>query len=195
MTQSLQRYLETGQPILVKTENNLLVPYELVEKDLTGESSIINHNTPRLFNSCLERIAGNPFSPQDFVKTTFNYINHLGVHTRFTNILSEESEEQRYLRISGRYHRELDHEEGIGPYIKKWADMTQFEREEEMKIHPLKKIDFAWRVLSDIRLAAQSDINAARQKHNLSDKTVALYEIHFTPGNNYPILDVYLKRD
>lgn len=193
MTQTLQKYLETGEPILVLTENGLLVLYELEKRDLSGASSGIGHQTQGLFRSCLARIEGEPFNPNDFIKISKDRIFHLGL-TQSISELKTLPRIQRYLfhRMGLELACEISGEEfPLKPLkdLEEWEFQKEFER-----LPPEKKTDWAFQTLKDIRMAAQSDVIGERQRMPGKDfNTPALYEVRFDRGV-YPGLDIYIKK-
>jgi len=194
MVQTLQDYLEPGQPIFVINEDGLLFPYQLQERDLSGESSAINHKTPELFRSCLERIPGEPFNPRDFNRTSRDYISHLDMTRDLSERFTTSTQRQIYpiIRVAAEVAREI-HGEPV-PEERKWGNMNDEEREKELSsLPPERKRNYAFITLRDIMLAAQSDAIGQRQRAGVSSRTVCLYELIFNV-DGYPRINVYLKK-
>jgi hypothetical protein len=129
MLDILDNLLAEGIPVLVQTENQLIVPYIFQSKDLRGHSSAINHLTEELFKSCLVRISSEQLNYENFFIERRKEIMHLGDTLYHNEVLLSFNEEDRYLLSTGRIHKELDYEKSGGPnIIKKWRNMTPFEK-------------------------------------------------------------------
>ena len=194
MTQSLEKYIESGEPILVLTENNLLVPYELEERDLTGKSSAINHQTPNLFRSCLVRIPGEPFNPNDFIKISKDRIYHLGLNQWFDEKVVNLPRATKY--IYQRFAAEVACEiTGDDIPFKKFSDLTSEELKQEIaNLPPETRIDLAFQTLKNLCYGAKDDILGEIERNYGGDyRRTSLYEIIFDRGIN-PGVDIYMKK-
>lgn len=194
MTQTIEKYLEIGQPILVVSENNWLVPYELQKTNLIGKSSGITHRTPQLFRDCLERITCKPFNSTEFDKITREGIFHLDLHLDFDEKVYAIPDEKFYLykRLASEVACEMTGEKFP---LKKISELPPEELDAEIKNMPKRNIDLAWQTIHSIQLAAQSDAIGERQRRCENDwSVVTLYEIKFSPEKVNPAIDIYLQK-